>query len=430
MKGYLNLACVAIALSAASAQAQIALEQEARPDGIEVRMTDEGVVFTDARGMTLYFGSDPKPGVSTCTNKVYRQGVTGNGDIYDIANYDRVPSCVDKTPPAAAGSAKPVGRWTIIDRADGIRQWAYDNRPLYTSIKDVAPGDVNAGGRRGDGDAALAPLILPSEVRVDRLGVSRIVVRNDGRTLYTSQNDSRGKSNCNAQCVLVWQPLAAPSAARARGDWTIVVREDQSRQWAFKGKPLYTYGGDINAGDARGEENAGWDVVLAYPKPSLPDALSVRDTAMGKRYSDASGKTVYYFTCGSRLKTDDGTQQSLACDDPGDKSLWWTATCTNEQTCADIWRPVLASANAKPQGTTWTIVDMPLPWAPVRTLDPAQKSVKVWAYNGRPLFTYKFEERPGMIDGHRVGIYTLTNMLAIDARGEVGPASQRSVASR
>jgi predicted lipoprotein with Yx(FWY)xxD motif len=35
------------------------------------------------------------------------------------------------------------GDYTVITRNDGKKMWAYRYRPLYTSQKDAAPGDVN-----------------------------------------------------------------------------------------------------------------------------------------------------------------------------------------------------------------------------------------------------------------------------------------------
>ena len=50
------------------------------------------------------------------------------------------PSCAQDWPAVlAAADAKPVGKWTIIVRKDGTRQWAYDGSALYTSSLDRQP---------------------------------------------------------------------------------------------------------------------------------------------------------------------------------------------------------------------------------------------------------------------------------------------------
>ena len=75
----------------------------------------------------------------------------------------------------------------------------------------------------------------------------------EGMTLYTFDRDSLGKSVCNAQCAVNWPPLAAATGAKAAGDYTVIVRDDGRRQWAYKGKPLYVSGKDAKPGDQTGE---------------------------------------------------------------------------------------------------------------------------------------------------------------------------------
>jgi predicted lipoprotein with Yx(FWY)xxD motif len=72
-------------------------------------------------------------------------------------------------------------------------------------------------------------------------------------TLYTFDKDGGGKSNCNGPCATNWPPLKAAADAMASGDWSIVTRDDGSRQWAFKGKPLYFWVKDGKPGDRTGD---------------------------------------------------------------------------------------------------------------------------------------------------------------------------------
>jgi Uncharacterized protein conserved in bacteria len=49
---------------------------------------------------------------------------------------------------------------------------------------------------------------------------------------------------------------------KASGDWTIVARDDGSKQWAFKGKPVYKYSKDTKPGAMTGDGfNGVWHAV-------------------------------------------------------------------------------------------------------------------------------------------------------------------------
>ncbi|AMO79446.1 MULTISPECIES: COG4315 family predicted lipoprotein [Pseudomonas] len=74
-----------------------------------------------------------------------------------------------------------------------------------------------------------------------------------GMTLYTFDKDSGGKSVCNDKCAQNWPPLAAETGAMASGDWSVITRDDGTQQWAYKGKPLYTFVQDKAAGEVKGD---------------------------------------------------------------------------------------------------------------------------------------------------------------------------------
>ena len=74
-----------------------------------------------------------------------------------------------------------------------------------------------------------------------------------GMTLYTFDKDTAGKSACNGPCAARWPPLTATATDKASGDYTIVTRDDGSKQWAFKGKPLYLRVKDTKPGDKTGD---------------------------------------------------------------------------------------------------------------------------------------------------------------------------------
>ena len=91
-----------------------------------------------------------------------------------------------------------------------------------------------------------------------------VLANAQGLTLYTFDRDATGsgKSACNGDCAVKWPPHLARQADQPRGDYTIVARDDGRRQWAFKGKPLYTWPEDQEPGDKYGDNyNKVWHVV-------------------------------------------------------------------------------------------------------------------------------------------------------------------------
>ena len=74
-----------------------------------------------------------------------------------------------------------------------------------------------------------------------------------GMSLYTFDKDTDGKSACNGPCVANWPVLKAEASDQPGDNYTIITRDDGSRQWAHKGKPLYTFVKDQKAGDISGD---------------------------------------------------------------------------------------------------------------------------------------------------------------------------------
>ena len=86
-----------------------------------------GKIYADMKDMTLYTYDKDEAGKSNC--------------------YDK---CAVNWPPyLAAADAMAEGEWTIVDRTDGTKQWAYDGKPLYLYIEDKKPGDMTGEGKGG-----------------------------------------------------------------------------------------------------------------------------------------------------------------------------------------------------------------------------------------------------------------------------------------
>ena len=90
-----------------------------------------------------------------------------------------------------------------------------------------------------------------------------MLVSDNGMTLYTFDRDPAGgaKSLCNAQCAANWPALKASTDA-SMGDYSVLTRDDGSKQWAYKGKPLYYWAKDQKPGDRTGDGVGGvWHIA-------------------------------------------------------------------------------------------------------------------------------------------------------------------------
>ena len=103
----------------------------------------------------------------------------------------------------------------------------------------------------GGASSALAQAPTPAKVADTAKG--KVLADPKGMTLYVFDKDSGGKSACNGPCATNWPPLMASGDAAPAGDWTVVTRDDGSKQWAYKGKPLYTWVKDTKPGDTTGD---------------------------------------------------------------------------------------------------------------------------------------------------------------------------------
>ena len=84
-----------------------------------------------------------------------------------------------------------------------------------------------------------------------------------GMTLYYFDRDDTGnKSTCDGKCTEKWIPLAASDDAKALGDFTVIVRSDHSKMWAYRYRPLYTSYEDKAPGDTNGFDPANlWHIA-------------------------------------------------------------------------------------------------------------------------------------------------------------------------
>jgi predicted lipoprotein with Yx(FWY)xxD motif len=236
------------------------------PDGVALldSANGGGQVLVNEQGMPLYtFDGDPNGGKPNCVST----------------------PCTDHWTPYVAGQlSKPVNTFTVVDRGDGVFQWAFKGKPLYAYDGDVEPGDANGNGLGGKWHtAAVQRNFMPSGVLLarNRFGAGNLVT-SDGKTLYvrdrvvgtnTGHNLRMGShglamvgkilgtKSCDAECAKTWIPLAAPADAQGSGYWGVATRDDGSKQWVYRGFAVYSYTGDKKPGDMLGNDT--YDVQSA-----------------------------------------------------------------------------------------------------------------------------------------------------------------------
>lgn len=93
---------------------------------------------------------------------------------------------------------------------------------------------------------------LSGGIKEMKTSAGQVLAAENGMTLYTFDKDSAGKSNCNGGCAAGWPPLMAGSYAKDHEKLTVISRDDGSKQWAYKGAPLYFWQGDKKPGDITG----------------------------------------------------------------------------------------------------------------------------------------------------------------------------------
>lgn len=85
-----------------------------------------------------------------------------------------------------------------------------------------------------------------------------------GMALYIFDKDTAGKSNCYDACAKAWPPYSSGATAQSTfpANITVITRTDGSKQFAWKGMPLYYFASDAKAGDLTGDGVGGiWHIV-------------------------------------------------------------------------------------------------------------------------------------------------------------------------
>ena len=389
------------------------------PPGFRVENTElEGPVFADRDGRTLYewplhVQRNGYSGESPDTPACYDEVLTVTAGLMSpyppgivLPELETRPSCTDLWPPAYADAdAKPVGDWSIVERRDGTRQWAYAEQPLYTSVRDAEPGDTLGGSKRpygGDSPAYRVPIgpaaAVPPGFAVRTTSTGRMLTTDRNDSVYAYEGDAPDASNCRGECERRFRPLLAPALARSFGEWTILARSPGVRQWVYRGEPLYTFALDEHSWSQQGSDEPGWHNVYTQKAPPFPASFTVQATIVGDVLADQRGMTIYVYQCG------DDSQDQLSCDHPDDTQIYRLAMCGggDPKRCLEYWPYVRAADHETGGSRTWSVIGID-PATGHKAKPEQADAIRVWAFRDRPIYTYAGDRQPGDTHGDGTG---------------------------
>lgn len=114
--------------------------------------------------------------------------------------------------------------------------------------------------------ASIMPPDVPFDVQIIQESGQYVLRTMDGaKPLYTYDRDTPGKSACTDKCAEAWPPLRVGARSKPAPRWTVIVRPDGVRQWAYDRKPVYTYASDAES-RATGDGLGGvWHLLPTTP---------------------------------------------------------------------------------------------------------------------------------------------------------------------
>ncbi len=340
----------------------------AAPPGVTI----EGPRFADGAGMTLYTSDKDVDGKSNC-----------DAECAKMWKAVAVPAKI-----------KGGGNWTVAKGFNGEAQWAFRGKPVYTFANDKSVGEAKGGGSGwtiltiATADEMMLPVGLGIREVNDAAGRSLVNHRN--MTLYTFEG------NAKKPVAAEWTPVYAAQIANPVGDFTLFKREDGTEQWAFKGKPLYTFENDVAMGEAKGMgADPRFQVALVSRYFMPPNTIVRNNLGFGTVMATAEGKSLY-MRDGYRYQIGSHYTRPAARGVPAQGRNIGTRGC--DAKCLETWHPYTAAADAVPAGH-WTIV--------TRT-----DGTRQWAYQGYALYTYTGDKKPGDMIGNDQYTYLVSEDTA------------------
>ena len=386
----LAIVSIVAGVSAPLSAAPLKTPAEPTPAGVGIGLSEAvGPIYTTASGLPLYSTDmdERRQGQLGCTDKRLDKAGT-----FPLPRPESRKTCVDRWPPFYAdAAAHPVGRWTLVSRPDGRKQWAFDDRPMYTSIRDKVAGDVNGtmGLERLDGwRTVTVPQRLPPGLKLLKKLDGLMLSDERDRLVFMAASKSAASGTD-------WTPVVASELDLPFDDWGVVARGDGVMQWTYKEKPLF-HPKDLTV-IQKNVAARNWQPIVKYPAKGRPEAITLEMTVpeIGWVYADGRHHTLYIFSCSEQAA------DQLPCDEVGDPASYWSAICGTVDQCVKEWHPLMAEAAVKPAGA-WKIENVPYPMFKEVTgaYGVDVPTVRAWTYYGRPVYTFSGDKVPGEALGH------------------------------
>lgn len=119
------------------------------------------------------------------------------------------------------------------------------NSPAYSS--NTTP-QTSSQTPASQPSSAAGPIIQTKSAS----NVGQYLADANGSALYTYGGDTQGVSNCTGSCLYSWPVYQATSSTNLPANVTVIKRSDGTKQYAYKGMPLYTFTGD-SSGQVTGD---------------------------------------------------------------------------------------------------------------------------------------------------------------------------------
>ena len=308
-----------------------------------------GPVLVTGTGMTLYmFSGDALPFSTT-------------GPQLNCTALNKAPNgtpCTLPWPPLLASGplfgergVHQEGLGTVT--RNGVTQVTYFGHPLYTFIKDTAPGQENGENVAAfsgifwlvspeDGTPDAGRATLDTELSSNGIVMSAPTAGGTKRTLYMLTTDPQGQTTClfASGCGAFWPPLLTtdfptlgPGVDRELVG--VIRRPDGGFQVTYGGLPVYFFAFDLGpgapAGLTNGEDFAdpfAFGIWYTVSPTGIPDPGKVTVT------SETSGSGSI-LAVASGFTGADSTLYAFSADS--------TSTSACSGACARAWPPVLTS---------------------------------------------------------------------------------------